>query len=312
MVTQVKSFSGQQSETDMSSKPTKWKAFASNTTLHGLRYVSDNSHSIFRRGIWFIFLGMAATAYVYLVSLSLKKFFSRPIKTAISQETPMEGLKFPAVSICNLNKFMRSKIDTEDQNENFVKLGLNISGCSETRGVRGNLTCGQALLCVYDNYSATVVPGCDGTTRKNITKVLTDTSKRLFDEEEFLTNYAHDLSGLFVLYYEFSFGEDCTAKDFFPTLTQRGLCYTFNSGYSNSTVFHSEFEGPERGLSVLLNVEEDESTIGQFSTGLNVVVHDQKTFINRNLGVNILPGVHSSVAVKLIQVSCYYHSIYHI
>ena len=76
---------------------------------------------------------------MYLVSLSLNKFFSRPIKTVIS-ETPTEGLKFPAVTIFNLNKFMRSKINMADEDESFVKMGLNISGCNETRKVRGNLT----------------------------------------------------------------------------------------------------------------------------------------------------------------------------
>ena len=150
MVTQVKPFNnsfaenlGEKSVPGMSPKASKWKEFASITTLHGLRYVADKSHSISRRGILLMFLGVTATTYVYLASLSLTKFFSRPIKTEISQETPTEGLKFHAVTICNLNRFMRSKIDTADKDENFVKMGLNISGCNETRKVRGNLTCGQ-------------------------------------------------------------------------------------------------------------------------------------------------------------------------
>ena len=296
-------------ETEKSSSSVDWRDFASSTTLHGLRYTVQKELSIPRRAIWLIFLFVATSAYTFYGTIAVLKFMARPTKTVITQEAPTDGLKFPAVTICNLNKFAKSKIDMADEDENFVKMGLNISGCSETREVRGNLTCGQALLCVYDNYSANVVPGCDRTTRQNITKVLTGTSKRLFDEEQFIVNYGHGFAGLFVLYCIFSFDQDCTEKDFVPTLTQRGLCYTFNSGYGNSTVFHSEFEGPERGLSVLLNVEENESTVGQFSTGLNVVVHDQKTFINRNLGVNILPGVHSSVAVKLIKVSCRYQSV---
>lgn len=185
-----------------------WRDFASNTTLHGLRYTVQKELSIPRRAIWLLFLLIAAAAYTFYGTIAVLKFMARPTKTVITQEAPMGGLQFPAVTICNLNKFSKSKINMPDEDENFVKIGLNISGCSETRGVRGNLTCGQALLCVYDNYSATVVPGCDGTTRQNIAKVLTDTSKRLFDEEEFLTNYAHDLSGLFVLYCEFSFGQD--------------------------------------------------------------------------------------------------------
>ena len=290
-------------ESEKSSPSVDWKEFASNTTLHGLRYTVQKELSIPRRAIWLIFLFAATGAYTCYGTIAFMKFIARPTKTVITQQTPTDGLKFPAVTICNLNKFAKSKIDMADEDENFVKMGLNISGCSEIREVRGNLTCGQALLCVYDHYSSSVVPGCDITTRQNIIKGLTGSSRRLFDEEQFLTNYGHGFAGLFVLYCVFSFDQVCSERDFVPTLTQRGLCYTFNSGSSNSTVFHSEFEGPERGLSVLLNVEQNESTIGQFSTGLNVIVHDQKTFINRNIGVNILPGVHSSVAVKLIKVS---------
>ena len=304
MVTQVKSFSGQQSEPDISSKPTKWKAFSSNTTLHGLRYVTDNSHSILRRGIWLLFLGMAATAYVYLVSLSLKKFFSRPIKTAISQETPTEGLKFPAVSICNLNKFMRSKIDTEDQNENFIKLGLNISGCSETRKVRENLTCGQAFLCAYSPYGTALVNGCNRTLKRRIIKVLNRSSHRLFNEEEFHTKYGHDIVSMSVsfLYCRFMQTTICSEKDFVPKLTKYGICFTFNSG-KNGVPRRAINEGPDNGLSIFLDVQTNESTFSQFSSGLKVIVHDQDTFVNRYNGFNIVPGTHASVGLKLRKVS---------
>lgn len=37
---------------------------------------------------------------------------------------------------------MKIKIDMIDKDENFEKLGLNISGCSEIRIVCGNLICG--------------------------------------------------------------------------------------------------------------------------------------------------------------------------
>jgi len=312
MVIQVRQFdsstdsSEEKVQSEKSLPSVDWKEFASNTTLHGLRYTVQNDLSIPRRAIWLVFLFAASSAYTYYGTIAVLKYLARPTKTVITQETSADGLKFPAVTICNLNKFAKSKIDMADEDENFEKMGLNISGCSEILKVRGNLTCGQALLCVSDNYSAAVVPGCDGKTRQNIIKVLAGTSKRLFDQEKFLTNYGHGFDGLFVLYCKFSFAQECSGRDFVPTLTERGLCYTFNSGYNSSTMFHSEFEGPELGLSVLLNVEENESTVGQFSTGLNVLVHDQKTFINRNLGVNIFPGVHSSVAVRLIKVSSRY------
>ena len=313
MVTQMKSAEinftenrKENSEQGMSSKPTKWKSFASNTTLHGLRYVTDKSHSISRRGLWFIFLGTAATAYVYLASVSLNKFVSRPIKTVISQETPTEGLKFPAVTICNLNTVMRSKVDMADEDENFVKMGLNISGCSETREVRGNLTCGQALICVYSPYGAALVKGCNGTVRQKLMNVLNRSSHRVFNEEEFFTKYGHDIVGMSAsfLYCFFMQTIRCSEKDFVPKLTEYGICFTFNSG-QNGFYRSAKYEGPDFGLSILLDVQTNESTLSQFSSGLKVIVHDQDTFVNRYNGFNIVPGTHASVGVKLRKVSCF-------
>ena len=281
----------------------KWKRFASSTTLHGLRYVAGNSHSITKRLIWLIFLGIATSTFLYYLSVSLNKYFARPIKTVISQETSTDGLTFPAVTICNLNKFMKSKIDMVDEDENFGKMGLNISGCSEIREVRGNLTCGQALLCAYIWYGTALVQGCNKTTQQNIIKALNRSSGRLYNEEEFLSKYGHEMANMFVLYCRFTKDIDCSDKDFVTDLTQDGNCFTFNSG-RNGSVRSTIFEGPDLGLNILLDVQTNESTTGQFSNGLKVIVHDQNTFINLHSGFNILPGTHASVSVKLRKVSC--------
>ena len=291
-------------ESEKPLQPSKWKVFASNTTLHGLRYTVQNELSIPRRALWLIFLCASACFYTYSATISFQKFMSRPKKTVITQETPTGGLKFPAVTICNLNKFMKSKIDMADDDENFIKMGLNISGCHETRNVRGNLTCGQALLCVYYKYGQALVNGCNETTRQNIINVLTGSSKRLLDEEKFLTNYGHDFDGLWYNYCTFASLQPCSEKNFVRTLTGRFICYTFNSGHNESaTTFYSKFEGPDLGLSVILNVQTNESTLSDFSTGLKVIVHDQKTFVNPNSGFNIYPGTHATVALKLREVS---------
>ena len=289
----------------MSPKATKWKEFASNTTLHGLRYVADKDHSISRRGIWLIFLGATATIYVYLASLSLTKFFSRPIKTEISQETPTEGLKFPAVTICNLNRFMRSKIDKADEDENFVKRILNISGCNaETRKVRGNLTCSEALLRIYTPWGTALVKGCNRTMQQNIKNVLSRSSDRLFNKEEFHTKNGHDIASLTpsFLYCRFIKTTMCSKGDFIPKLTQHGICFTFNSG-NDGVLRRAIHEGPDFGLSVFLDAQMHETTFSQFSSGLKVIVHDQNTFVNRYNGFNIAPGTHASVGVKLKKVS---------
>ncbi|KAL9956696.1 hypothetical protein ACROYT_G038216 [Oculina patagonica] len=294
----VKTWKEKEKDPGKSPNSSKWKNFATSTTLHGLRYVAESGRSLSKRLIWLIFLCAATGAFVYLLSVSLNKYISRPIKTLIWQETPTDGLIFPAVTICNLNMLMKSKLDIADEDEEFEKMRLNISGCSETRAVRGNLTCGQALLCAYAWFGEAVVKGCNETIQQNILDVLNRTSGRLFNEEEFLTQYGHDMAGMFVLYCRFNIDIVCSAEDFVPHLTQNGICFTFNSG-RKSKLLRTIFEGPDLGLNVLLNAQTNESIYGQFSTGFKVIVHDQETFVNRHSGFNILPGTHASVAVKL-------------
>ncbi|KAJ7378364.1 hypothetical protein OS493_023619 [Desmophyllum pertusum] len=193
---------------------------------------------------------------------------------------------------------MKSKIDVADEDENFEKMGLNISGCSEIREVRGNLTCGQAMVCAHYSYGTALVKGCNETMQQNIIDVLNRSSVRLFNEEAFSTKYGHDMASMFVVYCSYMKSITCSDKDFVPVLTQYGLCFTFNSGHNN-VLLRSRFEGPGLGLNILLDVQTDENTVGQFSSGLKVIVHDQMTFVNRHNGFNILPGTHASVVVKL-------------
>ena len=83
---------------------------------------------------------------------------------------------------------MRSKIDKADEDENFVKMILNISGCNaETRKVLGNLTCSEALLRIYTPWGIALVKGCNRTMQQNIKNVLSRSSHRLFNKEEFHT-----------------------------------------------------------------------------------------------------------------------------
>lgn len=299
------------------SKPSllsKWIEFATNATLHGLRYVVQSSIPSHRRMAWALLLFAASGAYLYNSTKSVKKYFSRPIKTEISQETPRNGLKFPAVTICNLNQFMKTKIDTTDEDDNFEKLGLNISGCNETRNVRGNMTCGQALLCVFNDFGPFLVNNCSIPTRQRIMSVLNHT-KRIFNEKEFLAKYGHDLFGIKSMnggtnhcVFEDKERIKCSEQHFIPIVTNSGICYTFNSGYNGSAeseLFRSLYEGSDFGLAIALDVQTNESTFSSSSSGLAIIVHDQNTYVNYHSAFKVQPGAHASVAVKLTQVRIY-------
>ena len=168
----------------------KWKTFAANTTLHGLRNVVEDNRSSFRRMIWIIFLCGCAGYYFYFVLLCISKYISLPTQTIISQQnTLLSGMDFPAVTICNLNKVMKSKRDMADDDKRFTEMGLNITGCHETREIRGNLTCGQAFSCAYSIYGQGEVAGCDNSTRWKLIESFNRTSINM---EEIHTKYGHD------------------------------------------------------------------------------------------------------------------------
>ena len=60
----------------------KWKTFATNTSLHGLKHtVKVGERSYFRRFIWILFLGVSTAYFTKTVAVCLLKFTSLPLHT---------------------------------------------------------------------------------------------------------------------------------------------------------------------------------------------------------------------------------------
>ena len=108
---------------------TTWREFLGNTTVHGFYRVFD-SPSRFCRITWLLLLLGATATYIFLLQRSVTVYFSNPTTTNFEEVVPEIGeLKFPAVTICNLNRFVKSKINMLENDEDFYKLGLNLSAC---------------------------------------------------------------------------------------------------------------------------------------------------------------------------------------
>ena len=277
--------------------------FAEETTLHGLRYIVFSSTKI-RQMIWLLLLVAAAATYLVMVKQSVVKYFSHPVSTEYMEVTPEDGkLTFPAVTICNLNRFVKTKINLPENDENFEKLGLNLSVCNVINAFKTELTCGQALLCAFELFGTAIVENCSETTKQHLVNALNATQEPIVNLEEFWKAYGYDFSAMFSNFCRFAKIRNCTAEDFTPTLTEVGLCFTFNSGRNGSTVRHSRWTGAQGGLSVLLDVQANESTIGELSRGLRVILHEQESFVNFEHGVNVFPGSHALIAVSVSHVS---------
>jgi len=82
--------------------------FCSEASVVGLRYVADQSASVFRRSIWILLLLVGAGFTAYQITSRTVYYFSYPTNVDIHVEHVPET-RFPTVTICNENKFTLSR-----------------------------------------------------------------------------------------------------------------------------------------------------------------------------------------------------------
>ena len=82
--------------------------FLTSTTFHGLSYI-HGSKSMYRRVIWALLFLVSTICLLVSLYLSLEKYllYKTIVSTTITRSTELE---FPAMTICNLNYFRKSKI----------------------------------------------------------------------------------------------------------------------------------------------------------------------------------------------------------
>ncbi|XP_050413850.2 uncharacterized protein LOC126828235 [Patella vulgata] len=101
-------------------------------------------------------------------------------------------------------------------------------------------------------------------------------------------------------------GSDCDETDFTRSISERGVCFTFNS--ENNQHFNQlsvDSVGSDNGLSLTLNIEDYEYMPGpNDGAGIKLLVHDQKQFPKvHELGIALSVGLHSFVGLQFVSVS---------
>jgi hypothetical protein len=274
------------------------KEFSARTTLHGINSIADSKT---RTGqlIWTVLLLLAFGYTVKSTVLSFIQYSKYPFSTEISEEFAGDsGLRFPAITVCPMNMFVKRKIELHDYNPLFNKYGLNLDICKESKSARQkyNMTCGQLLMCTVDVPQ--VHPGND-CWRARALMLSFSRSKGNFSlnfEEEFRHAYGpsleHSIRGC-------RFGQEgCTSKDFKEYVTNYGNCYQYNGDVNNAT--HSFVK---ESLTLILDAKIEEYTKSPFYTeGFKLYIHDQGTFNAPEGGFVVSPGNIAMVTVKQKQV----------
>ena len=261
--------------------------------------------------LWSILILASGTYYVFTVYRALGKYYDYPAATLTSR-VYRQNMTFPAVSICSNNLFSRAKIMMQDEHPYFAALGLNLSACVATKDLRQTemnyLPCGLAMLCCCTYfgypYGVTLVDNCTEQKRSSLRSAI-QKSASIFNMEDFYRYYSQDID---VMLVRCNFGwEDsgvCNSSDFVPRITEGGLCYTYNSGQNNQTPKIITMSGANSGITVLLNIDYTDHSIGKFSQGFSISIHTPGEFFSSWDAFLVSPGTHAAIALSEQRVRC--------
>ena len=249
---------------------------------------------------------MITSYVVYTVSRSVAKYFSYPIASLMKLEYP-DSMPFPAITICPLTALRRSKIAVVDSDAKFTELGLNITACHDTAAVRGPRPCGEALMCccMENNLYKPEdhLENCTKEYKNQLKDALKNGSQ--FNMREFYEKYSPDMEEMLIPGFcslDLSVKGICSAKDFDTTMTDDGLCYTFNSGRNGRKILDATFGSLSAGLSLMLDLKTDDHAFGLLSEGLRVLVHNQGEYVNPMKGISVPPGRNAVINVHRLEV----------
>lgn len=99
-----------------------YKGFAITTSMHGIGRTVDNRHPL-RRFLWILLVAVAFAAGVYQFVVTIDDFYSYPVTTAVNVRQETKSM-FPGITICNLNRKRKSKIQPKllDLLTNFTEV----------------------------------------------------------------------------------------------------------------------------------------------------------------------------------------------
>lgn len=165
-----------------------------NTSMHGLKYIGDVSLSFAERIFFFFAFGIVVVLSSYFISNLWNKWSENPIIIGLNSAlTPLNEIPFPAVTICNMNQARRSI--AEKIIDNTMDNMLLESVCNLDDQLNANQS--NSFVGKWSQF------------------------------RKFLINSSQPCKEM-LRYCRFAMEEENCMDLFFSSLTDEGLCCTFN------------------------------------------------------------------------------------
>ncbi|XP_038055164.1 acid-sensing ion channel 1-like isoform X2 [Patiria miniata] len=205
-----------------------FREFASDTSLHGIKYVTNPKHHKFRRFVWLILVLVAFIGFIVTTVDHLQKFLKYDTSTSLTYITqPNQTL--PAITICNYNAFKKSAVINSGW-ESIIPVLLPYV-------TKASIPQSQVDVDVYENIT---LPDWD----------VNETNER----------WGHRIEDM-LLECQWKQGYNCGPQDFKMVWTDLGPCYTFNGGNvsqagADASPYVVNGTTSEEGLRIRLNLEQ--------------------------------------------------------
>ncbi|PIK59261.1 putative acid-sensing ion channel 1-like [Apostichopus japonicus] len=217
---------------------------------------------------------------VFGIMSGIRKYFTYPVSTVV-EFNYVETIDFPAVTFCNYNQF---------QDLNWRLMILYFNRCLKlARGPAGNQNehSGRAVSGHLRILLALVV--------KQGVDIDWDYHDSLYNDNHWnMTEVAitsgHQLEDM-LLSCTWNRGEACGPQNFTTTITDFGICFTFNGDRDSGRRLTVSQAGASQGLRLRLSAEQDEYYWGYYTAaGFKLFVHPQGEFpLVDQLGVSFSP-----------------------
>ncbi|XP_022079688.1 acid-sensing ion channel 1-like [Acanthaster planci] len=251
--------------------------FVENTTLHGVKYVTNPVHSKKRRAIWMaLFMTMVVIVSCAIVS-HFNEYFAYATKTVISYTTPNQTA-FPSVVLCNCNRFRVSALNGS-QWEELLPMVVN-KGDDRSEQIE-KLRSGEFPLNVSDEEERRI----KGANYRKLGLAL-----------------SHEFEDM-LLDCRWAGRQRCSAANFSQVWTDFGVCYVFNAedgpGDGEEGLM-ADNTGLDGGLWLRLNVEQSEHTSTNTHGSCFMVAIQPRGEISfvREVGRTVRSGYHSVIGLK--------------
>uniref|UniRef100_A0A2K6N769 Acid sensing ion channel subunit family member 4 n=1 Tax=Rhinopithecus roxellana TaxID=61622 RepID=A0A2K6N769_RHIRO len=244
--------------------PRDLATFASTSTLHGLgRACGPGPHGL-RRTLWALALLTSLAAFLYQAAGLARDYLTRPHLVAMDPAAPAPVAGFPAVTLCNINRFRHSALSDAD---------------------------------IFHLANLTGLPPKDRDGHRAAGLRYPEP-----DMVDILNRTGHQLADM-LKSCNFS-GHHCSASNFSVVYTRYGKCYTFNADPRSSLPSRAGGMGSGLEIMLDIQQEEylpiwRETNETSFEAGIRVQIHSQEEppYIHQ-LGFGVSPGFQTFVSCQ--------------